>query len=166
MTKLETFFESAAGLRGLKQDLYEGGVRVPTVVRWPGRVPAGSVSGYAGAFWDWLPTFADLLGVDLPAETDGVSLLPVLQAREEHQAAREYLYWEFGRGQAVRMGDWKAVRRRVDRPIELYDLASDPAESRDMAADHPEVVTRIAWIMEHGRTPSERFPLPGIDRAG
>jgi arylsulfatase A len=161
-----TFFESAAGLRGLKQDLYEGGIRVPTVVRWPGRVPAGSVSGYAGAFWDWLPTFADLLGIELTVETDGVSLLPVLQAREEHQAAREYLYWEFGRGQAVRIGDWKAVRRRVDRPIELYDLASDPVESRDAAAEHPEVVERIAWIMENGRTPSERFPLPGIDRAG
>jgi arylsulfatase A len=152
------FFGSADGLRGLKTELYEGGIRVPLVARWPGRIAAGSVSELPSAFWDFLPTFADLLQEPLPVPTDGVSLLPSLGgtgAQEEH----EYLYWEFQGRQAVRMGRWKAYRTAADGAFELYDLEGDRAESADVTGAKPDVVARISEIMVEARTESELFPL-------
>jgi len=154
-----TFFESAAGLRGLKTELYEGGIRVPLVARWPGRIPAGSVSDLPSAFWDFLPTFAELVQRPLPGPTDGVSLFPTLGGSLRNQQAHEYLYWEFQGRQAVRMGDWKAYLTAATGSLELYDLASDPSESREVSAEHPDVVSRIREIMAGARTPSELFPL-------
>ncbi len=154
-----TFFESAGGLRGLKQDLYEGGIRVPLVARWPGHVPAGVTSDLPCAFWDWLPTFADLLGVALPVASDGISLLPALQGRSEPGPPRAYLYWEFAGAQAVRRGKWKGIRTRVDRPIELYDLEQDIGERRDVAAKYPDQVSWIETILSEARTESDLFPL-------
>jgi arylsulfatase len=153
------FFESAAGFRGLKTELYEGGIRVPLVARWPGRIPAGSTSALPSAFWDFLPTFAELTGQELPVPTDGVSLLPTLEGRGRDQQDREYLYWEFQGSQAVRVGKWKAYRRAVDGDFELYDLDADRAEQTNVMADHPETVARITEIMEEARTESELFPL-------
>jgi arylsulfatase A-like enzyme len=153
------FFESADGLRGLKTELYEGGIRVPLVARWPGRIPAGTVSDLPSAFWDFLPTFAEVTGQALSVPTDGVSILPTLEGRSGSQEAREYLYWEFQGRQAVRMGKWKAYRRASDGEFELYDLEADRAEGLNVADDNPETVTRIAQIMVEARTESELFPL-------
>jgi arylsulfatase A len=153
------FFESAGGLRGLKTQLYEGGIRVPLVAMWPGRIPAGSVSELPSAFWDFLPTFAELTGQTPPVSTDGVSLLPTLEGRSQDQTDREYLYWEFQGRQAVRMDRWKAYRRASDGDFELYDLETDLAETSNVADGYPEVVTRINEIMREARTESDLFPL-------
>jgi arylsulfatase len=153
------FFESAAGLRGLKTQLYEGGIRVPMVARWPGRIPAGSVSDLPSAFWDFLPTFAELTGQYLPVDADGVSLLPTLLDEIGRQADREYLYWEFQGRQAVRMGPWKAYRMASTGDVELYNLDTDRGETSDVAAEYSEVVSRIEAIMMEARTESELFPL-------
>jgi arylsulfatase len=153
------FFHSAAGLRGLKTELYEGGIRVPLMARWPGRIPAGSVSDLPSAFWDFLPTFAELTGQTLPVPTDGVSILPTLEGRLQEQEERGYLYWEFQGRQAVRSGRWKAYRRASDGDFELYDLQSDGGEASNVSGENPEVVTRISRIMLEARTESELFPL-------
>lgn len=154
------FFESAGPLRGLKASMYEGGIRVPMIARWPGKIAPGSQSGHISAFWDFYPTFADLIGAETSADGDGISLLPTLLGRPAGQEEHAYLYWEFrGRMQAVRMGDWKAVRLTPSEAIDLYDLREDLGETRDVAGAHPEVVARVAEIMEMGRTESELFPL-------
>jgi arylsulfatase A-like enzyme len=153
------FFESTAGLRGLKTELYEGGIRVPLVARWPGRIPAGTTSDLPSAFWDFLPTFAALVQRPLPGPTDGVSLLPTLGGSGRGQKAHDYLYWEFQGRQAVRMGDWKAYRTAATDALELYDLATDPSEGREVSGEHPDVVSRIREIMAGARTESELFPL-------
>lgn len=152
------FFESRGPLRGRKAQVYEGGIRVPLIARWPGRIAAGTVSDLPGAFWDFLPTFADMAGAATPAGLDGVSLLPTLLGHED-QTPHDYLYWEFGNQQVVRLGDWKGIRPPRSLTIELYDLAGDIGETTDVATSHPDVVARIAGIMESGRTDSELFPL-------
>jgi arylsulfatase A len=153
------FFESAGGLRGLKQDVYEGGIRVPFIARWPGHIPAGRISSLPCAFWDVLPTLADLGGATTPTGLDGVSLVPTLEGRPDAQQSRPYLYWEFSGHQAVRLGDWKAVRLRNAGAMELYDLAADPGERANVASAHPDVVSRIEGIFRTGRTESALFPL-------
>jgi arylsulfatase A-like enzyme len=151
------FNDSNGPLRGIKRDLYEGGIRVPMIVRWPGRIRAGSVSEHAGYFPDFLPTAAQLAGVESPAGIDGISFLPALTGRGT-QARHDALYWEFyerGGSQAVRMGDWKAVRKPWGGPaIELYNLREDPGETRDVAASHPEVVAAARAAMERAHVPS------------
>jgi len=156
------YFESTAGLRGLKGSVYEGGIRVPFIARWPGRIAPGSTSDQVSAFWDMMPTFADVVGVPAPDDTDGVSLLPALVG-EVTAPRHEYLYWEYHglwRGaQAVRSGRWKGVRLGghddPDARIELYDLEVDPNETVDRAAEHPDVVARMREIM-FSRTESVR----------
>ena len=153
------FFESAAGLRGLKQDVYEGGIRVPLVARWPGHVPMGQTSAHPSAFWDMMPTFADLAGAKAPRETDGVSLVPSLLGKPAGQQSREYLYWEFEGHQAVRMTQWKAVRLKTAKATELFDLSVDPGEKTDVSAGHPDIVKRAEAIFVIGRVESALFPL-------
>ena len=164
-----SFFESTAGLRGLKGSVYEGGIRVPFIARWPGMIEAGSSSEHVSAFWDIVPTLADLTGGVAPDDIDGISLLPTLLGTGRQQD-HEALYWEYhglwDGAQAVRMGDWKGVRlgghSSADVPIELYDLSSDLGETSDVSADHPAIVERIAEVMA-GRTESEitgwNFPV-------
>ena len=158
------FFESSGPLRGRKGSVLEGGLRVPLVVRWRGHVTAGTESDLPSAFWDLLPTLAELAGARLPGGLDGISFAPTLLGRGE-QALHDHLYWEFrdyGGQQAIRLGDWKGVRLGMaqgSRAIELYDLAADPGESTDLAAEHPAVVARIEELMATGGTPSELFPL-------
>jgi len=154
------FFDSNGPLRGIKRDLYEGGIRVPMLVRWPARIKPGQVSDQVWAFWDMLPTLAEAAGASAPPGLDGISMLPAWLGRPQRN--HEYLYWEFHEQrfkQAVRMGDWKAVRNGPGRPLELYDLKADPGETRDVAASHPEVVARIERILAQARTDSPEFPV-------
>jgi arylsulfatase len=171
------FFNSSAGLRGRKASLYEGGIRVPFIARWPGHVAPGTTTDHVAAFWDVMPTLAELTGAPPPAGIDGISFAPTLLGRAADQKQHPWLYWEFhgyGGQQAVRLGDWKAVRRDILKkspanhgtdlpPIELYDLATDPTESRNVAADRPEVVARIAEIMKTDHTPSDVFRMKPLD---
>lgn len=168
------FFESTAGLRGLKGSVYEGGIRVPLIARWPGRIAAGTVSDHVSAFWDMVPTFAELTGATHPDDIDGVSMVPTLLGADG-QASHDHLYWEYhglwDGARAVRRGDWKAVQlgghQDGDAPIQLYDLATDRGETTDVAADHPEVVAEVKAIMER-RTPSEipRWNFPARPAEG
>ncbi|MEN6576392.1 MAG: sulfatase-like hydrolase/transferase [Phycisphaerales bacterium] len=161
------FFDSSGALRGCKRDLYEGGIRVPLIARWPGRIAVGSGSNHVCASWDFLPTCCELAGVPIPQGIDGLSILPTLLGLPQMQQKHPYLYWEFheqGKKQAVRMGDWKGIRLNVAKdpngPIELYDLKGDMGEERNVADQHPEIVDRIAAIMASARTPSEHWPWP------
>jgi arylsulfatase A len=153
------YFKSSGGLRGIKRDLYEGGIRVPSIVRWVGTIPAGRVSDHVWAHWDVLPTFADLAGAKAPEGLDGRSMAKAL--RGEPQAAQPFLYWEFherGFQQAVRMGRWKAVRLKPDTPLEVFDMEADPREERDLAAAHPDIVAKIETYLKTARTESARWP--------
>jgi arylsulfatase A-like enzyme len=154
------FFHSSGPLRGIKRDLYEGGIRVPMLVRWPGKVRAGATSDFTWAFWDFLPTAAELGGGRAPSGIDGTSVVPALMGRQ--QKPHEYLYWEFHEGgfkQAVRMGDWKGVRLGTKSPVELYDVKNDLGEKENVAAAHPDVVARIEKIMSSARVDSPEFPI-------
>jgi arylsulfatase A len=153
------FFNSAGPLRDLKFTLWEGGIRVPFLARWPGKVAPGTTSGLPSAFWDMFPTFTELAGVPAPKGLDGVSILPTLLGEPAKQKRHEHLYWEYNGAQAVRMGKWKALRPAVDRPVQLYDLAADIGETRNVASAHADVVARIGRIMEEARVDSEEFPL-------
>lgn len=164
------FFESVGELRGLKGSLYEGGVRVPTVVRWPGKVPAGTSNDFVSGFEDWLPTLMDLAGAgdSIPDNIDGISLAATLQGQQ--QQPREFLYREFpsyGGQQSIRVGDWKAIRQQMNRgnmEIELYNLADDVSESNDVSNQHPDIVAKLAALMEREHVASETFPLVPIDK--
>jgi len=149
----EAFFDSNGPLRGMKRDLYEGGLRVPTIARWPGRTPAGRTSDHISGFQDYFATFAELAGAKAPT-TDGISMAPTLLGRPGEQKKHAHLYWEFlerGGKRAVLKGNWKAVRQNVrkkpDGPVELYDLSKDLGERNDVAADHPRLVAELAAIM-------------------
>ncbi len=143
------FFRNAGPLRGLKFSLYEGGLRVPMIARWPGRIAAGSVTHHIGGFEDLLPTCCELAGAAAPAGIDGVSLVPTLLG-EPGQVQRPFCYWEVGEqptlAQAARVGSWKALRPRADAPIELYDLTADIGEANDVGPSHPDVVASMEAI--------------------
>jgi arylsulfatase A len=157
------FFNSSGSLRGIKRDLYEGGVRVPFIASWPGLIKAGTTSNHLSAFWDFLPTCCDIAGIKTPENIDGISLLSVLAGREGEQQQHDYLYWEFheGRGskQAVHFGKWKAVSFLADKRIELYDLQTDPREQNNLADKYPELVEKAQKVIKEARTPSETWPL-------
>lgn len=164
------FFNSVGELRGMKGSLYEGGVRVPTIVRWPGRTQAGTSSDYVSGFEDWLPTLMEVAGAAnaVPDNADGISLVPLLSGKP--QEPRELLYREigsYGGQQSIRVGSWKAVRQNLSRKgggqIELYNIEHDIAEQHDVASMNPEVVERLTKLMQREHTPSELFPLKGVD---
>jgi arylsulfatase A-like enzyme len=163
------FFNSSGPLRGIKRDLYEGGIRVPMIVRWPGRIKPGQVSEQPWAFWDFLPTAAELARVKkVPEGLDGISMLPAILGEKEvcrKQEQHEFFYWEFHEGgfsQAVRMGDWKLVRRPFakESASELYDLASDPGETRNVAAFCPDEIAKAEAYLKGARTASKEWPVP------
>jgi arylsulfatase len=154
------FFESARPLRGLKGSVNEGGIRVPFIVRWPGRVKAGSTSEHICAFWDFLPTCCEVIGIDAPGNIDGISILPTLLGQWGKQKKHKYLYWELRGRQGVRMGRWKAVRLGSNRKIQLYDLYKDIGEQNDIADANPKITEIMAEIMSSGRTHSDVFPMP------
>lgn len=155
------FFNSSGPLRGIKRDMYEGGIRVPMIARWPGKIKAGTVSDQVWTFWDFLPTAADIAGAKPPPGIDGISFLPALLGRRQTNQ-HEFLYWEFhekGSRQAVRMGDWKAVRLAPDTALELYNLKTDIGETNNLAAVHPGIVQKIEAYLKTARTESDRWPL-------
>ncbi len=156
------FFQSAGPLRGSKRDLYEGGIRVPMLVRWPGRVPAGRVSDEVWTHWDLLPTLAEIAGQAVQTQVEGRSALATLEGGPAPE--RDFLYWDYGhtRGlykQALRQGDWKAVRPAPGKPLELYDLRYDSAESQDIADRHPEVVKELERLIAQAAEPDPLYPI-------
>jgi len=144
------FFDSNGDLRGYKRDLYEGGVRVPMIARWPGKIKPGSTTSHPSAFWDWVPTACQLAGAKSPQGVDGISYVPTLLGQK--QQAHDYLYWRYGDKQAVRQGPYKGVRLKPKSPIELYNLTNDIGEKTNIAADHPEVVKQIEAAMQEAKT--------------
>ena len=161
------FFDSNGPWRGYKRDVYEGGIRVPMIVSWPGHVKPGTETGFMCSFWDLMPTFRELTGVAPVRGLDGVSLLPLLEGRRG-QKEHDYLYFEFqelGGRQAVREGPWKLVHLdiRSSAPrYELYNLDDDPGETRDLADSRPDVLSRLKDLMSSAHTPNPDFPvLPG-----
>ncbi len=170
------FFQSAGKFRGRKGSYYEGGFREPCIVRWPGKIAAGSENARVTGFEDWFPTFLELIGEKsaTPAGLDGISFAPTL--RGETQEERPFLYREspgYGGQQCVRVGDWKLVRQhlnpgpKVKNPpaptTELYHLASDPAETKDVASEHPEIVEKLLGIAREQHVKSELFPIRVLD---
>ncbi|MBL6764155.1 MAG: arylsulfatase [Verrucomicrobiae bacterium] len=152
------FFDGNGPYRGIKFELYEGGIRCPMIARWPGRIPKGSQSAHISAHWDVLPTVAELARAVVPDGVDGVSFLPAL-LNQGTQKKHDYLYWETdGKSgwQAIRMGDWKAHRLRVGEPdkttFELYNLATDESEERDVSAEHPEIARKMKRLFNTART--------------
>lgn len=145
-----------------KGTVREGGIRVPMVAAWKNRIPPGSTTDHISAFWDIMPTLTDIVGVEPPADVDGISFLPVLEGNEHKQRRHDYLYWEYpasGGQQAVRMGRWKGVRLNIvsegNLEIELFDLVADPQEQHNVADLHPQILERIERIMEDARTTPE-----------
>ena len=154
----EHFFDATAGLRGYKGSMYEGGLRVPQIVRWPGHVATGSETGHVTYFPDMMPTFAELAGVE-PPPTDGISIVPTI-LKQGGQREAEWLYWELVssgnqlHSQAARKGRWKFVRPRMDSPVEVYDLQEDEGETMDLAARHPELVEEFErWVGDNRTEP-------------
>ena len=152
------FFDSNGPLRGIKRDLYEGGIRVPTIAWWPGRIAPGRTSDHISAFYDFLPTACEAAGAPIPAGIDGISYLPELLGKPQRE--HEYLYWKFGEQggkQAVRAGRWKAVwlgtGKKSDGRCELYDLEADLGETTDVAEKHPDVVARLSAIANQAQGP-------------
>jgi len=156
-----SFFKSAGPLRGYKRSLHDGGIRVPFIVRWPGKIKAGTVSHHISAFWDFLPTAAELAGAESPKNIDGISMVPELLGKK--QPKHEYLYWEFWHAhpaQALRMGKWKAIRPKKDAPIMLFNMENDIHEDKNIAGQHPEIVTKVKDLFIKARTPSADWPTP------
>ncbi|MFN8239565.1 MAG: arylsulfatase [Bacteroidales bacterium] len=158
------YFNSNGPYRGYKRDLYEGGIRTPLIVKWPGHVKQGSTSDHVSAFWDFLPTLAEITGKSVEADIDGISFLPELTGKRQKQ--HEYLYWEFheqGGKEAVRFGNWKGVRLNVDKDpegnLELYNLSTDPGETSNVAESNPGVVKKIDELIKASHIRSEVFPF-------
>jgi arylsulfatase A len=160
------YFNGNGPYRGMKGNFYEGGIREPTVVRWPGKIEPGSTSDHVGYFPDVMPTLAELAGASehVPEQCDGISFVPTLLGQPERQRTHEYLYWEAAGPeqntvqQAVRWGNWKAVRPRPRAGWELYDLAMDIGEERDLAAEQPKVLAKIEAICRAAHTPERKYP--------
>ncbi len=157
------FFDANGPLRGMKRDLYEGGIRVPTIARWPGKIQPGSESDHVGYFGDLMATAAEMSGAKVPEGLQSVSLLPLLSGQASKQKEHEYLYWEFherGYQQAIRKGRWKAIRDNNDPTrVELYDLSKDLGEQNDLAARSPDVVKAMNKLFDRHRTTSDLFPI-------
>jgi len=160
-----TFFHSSGSLKGVKRDLYEGGIREPFAARWPGVIKPGTTNNYVGAFWDILPTFAELAGAKTPSHIDGISFVPSITGKGV-QKTHNHLYWEFheqGGRQAVRQGNWKAVKLKAaenpNAPVELYDLSKDLGERINVASKFPDKAKELGRIMKQSHIPSAIFPF-------
>lgn len=164
-TPVGKLFDQSMGgkLRDNKRSMFEGGLRQPALARWPGKVAAGRVSDEPWAFWDFMPTVAEITGAKIPDawHSNGLSLVEFFKGGKAPE--RPFFYWELHEGppsQAIRFGDWKAVRVAPNKPVLLFDLKTDSSESRDLAAEHPELVKKAVDLMNHYRTPDPRWPDP------
>ena len=153
------FFNDASPTRGDKGDSYDGAFHVPAMVRWPGHISPGKESDHIWAFWDFLPTAAEIAGIKPPSEIDGISILPALLGKGE-QKQHEYLYWEYKQNQAVRSGKWFA-HKASGKQIELYDLIADPQQLNDLSSNYPDVVKKMEEAMIQSHSPSDVWPSPG-----
>jgi arylsulfatase A-like enzyme len=165
------FNDSNGPLRGIKRDLTEGGIRVPFIARWPGKIEPGTTSGFVGSFADVLPTLAEFAGAsdELPKNLDGLSIAPTLLGRAVEQQQHDSMYWAFyerGGAQAARQGKWKAVQQPYHSPVRLYDLSQDLGEERDVAAAHPNVVAKMTAAMQTAYVPNENWKFPEQPPAG
>jgi arylsulfatase A-like enzyme len=160
---LDEFFDHWGPFKGRKGNLDQGGVRVPTVARWPGHIEPGRVCNHPWAYWDLMPTAAEIANVDCP-RTDGSSLVPLLEGRTQDWAGHEYLYWEHGNAQAVRYEQWFATRPHPDQPLEIYHADEDKQQERDVAPDNPELVETILGIIDEAHEDTIYFPAPGQPR--
>ncbi|MGM0944666.1 MAG: arylsulfatase [Bacteroidota bacterium] len=158
------FFDSNGPYRGYKRDLYEGGIRTFMIANWPGEIDGGRQTDHPSAFWDMMPTLAELTGQPVP-DTDGISFLPTL-LNEPGQDTHEYMYWEFhelGGRQAIRQGDWKLIKLNVKQTeslkVELYDVAVDPGEKKDLSKEFPEKVEELSRLIDKAHRPNSVFPL-------
>ncbi len=155
------FFNSSGPFKGVKRAMTDGGIRVPTIMRWPDAIKPNTTSEHVWAFWDFLPTVCEIVGTPIPKGLDGISILPTLTGKGE-QAKHEFLYWEFHEGgskQAVRYGDYKAIRPTLNAPLELYNVVKDQSESTNIAKDNPKLVEKIEVYLKTARTESKEFPL-------
>jgi arylsulfatase A-like enzyme len=166
--KDNAFFRASGPFRGIKRDMYEGGIREAFAARWPGRIAPGTRTAHIAAFWDFPATALELAGVPRPTDLpeEGISYAPTLLGRPADQRKHDHLYWEISiKGQArqaVREGTWKLVRVGLENPPELYDLNADPAEANNVAAQHPDVAARLTALLTTSRTDTPDFPLtPG-----
>ncbi len=163
--KTLTHFNAAGPLRGKKGATYEGGIRVPLVVSWPGKIKPGTESDLISGFQDLFPTFAELAGAKAPANIDGISFVSELLGRPT-QKKHEYLYWELGTRQGLRKGNWKAIRNSTKKKlgeVEIYDLSNDIGESNNLATQKPEIAAQFLELLQSARKPSELFPIPVLD---
>ncbi|MEZ4902999.1 MAG: arylsulfatase [Spirosomataceae bacterium] len=156
-----SYFKSVAHLRGLKMDVYEGGIREPMLARWPKKIPAGKVTDHISVQYDLMATLADLIGYQQPIDTDGISFLPTLLGQQAKQQKHPFIYWEYpekGGQLAIRMGNWKAVKTNVRKNRhagwELYDLSKDESETTNVAAQHPDLLRQFDAIVQREHTPS------------
>lgn len=159
------FFNSSGNLRGTKRDLYEGGIRVPMIVRWPGKIKPNASSDFIGAFWDVFPTLAEVAGVRSTAPTDGLSLLPEFVS-PKNPKRQSYLYWEFheaGGRQALRKDEWKAIRLNAlhqdKATVELYNIKKDPQEKNNLAEKYPAITRQLIFLMNQAHIESSVFPF-------
>jgi arylsulfatase A-like enzyme len=165
-----SMLQSNGMLRGGKRDLYEGGIRIPFIARWPKGIPGGRTTAHPSAFWDFLPTACELAGITPPTGIQGISYAPTLLGKNDQQSVHESLYWEFHELQgrrALRMGDWKLVQYGLKPGSfgnpELYHLATDPSETENLASREPALLKRLLTRINRSHTPSRAFPLPGLD---
>ena len=154
------FFDNESPRAGMKGDILDGAFHVPALARWPGKIKPRQTSDHTWAMWDFLPTVAEIINVQAPDDTDGISILPTLIGSEENQKRHEFLYWEYKEEQAVRMGNWYGYR---DKPgnLEIYDLEKNPEQDKDLSGEHPQIADKIAEIMKNEHTPSDVWPSPG-----
>ncbi len=152
------FNDSNGPLKGNKRDLYEGGIHVPMIARWPSKIKPGTKTAHASAFWDVLPTLCDVAGIPSPENIDGISYLPTLQGKQADQKAHQYLYWRYYGTRAVRMGKWKAIGYPTGKNLKLYDLESDLGELNNVAADYPLISKQMQKLMIDAHVDSPDFP--------
>jgi arylsulfatase A-like enzyme len=161
---MNKFFNGSGPLRGHKRDLYEGGIRIPFIARWPGKIKTGMVTDHISGFQDFLPTACEIVGIEMPVKVDGISYLPALLGQDQEEHA--FMYFEFhelSKSQSIRTGDWKAVRLNVwenpNGPLELYNLKSDLPESKNLAESHPDIVVELDSLMKAAHLPDPNWPL-------
>jgi arylsulfatase A-like enzyme len=154
------FFNDDSPRAGMKGDIRDGAFHVPAIARWPKQIQPAQTSDHIWAMWDFMPTAAEIIGVEAPANTDGISILPTLLGEKEKQKEHDFLYWEYKEEQAVRMGQWYGYKNKKGE-LEIYDLVKNPEQNKDLTAEFPDIAQKINEIMKNEHTPSDVWPSPG-----